>query len=72
MASLHVRLSLFANGSVNMNRKDRQTMDVDSFNPESSYSGFVNDAAEAPTNLLKFLEANKKKKELLKKLNEGG
>ena len=54
-----------------MNRKDRQTIDVDSFNPESSYSGFVNDAAEAPTNLLKFLDANKKKKEILKKLKEG-
>jgi len=61
----------FANGSVNMNRKDRQTVDVDSFNPESSYSGFVNDAKEAPLNLLKFLQANKKKKEMLKKVQEG-
>ena len=54
-----------------MERKKRQTIDVDSFNPESSYSGFVNDAKEAPLNLLKFLQANKKKKEMLKKVQEG-
>ena len=45
--------------------KKKQTVDYDSFNPETSKNGFVNDAAKAPANLLKFLKANNKKKKAL-------
>ena len=53
--------------------KKNQTKDVDSFNPKTSKNGFVNDATEAPLNILKFLQGNKKKKDALKKvMDEAG
>ena len=50
--------------------KKKQTVDYDSFNPETSKNGFVNDAAEAPFNLIKFLQGNKKKKDALQKAKD--
>ena len=43
----------------------KKTKKIDAFNSKTSTNGFVNDAAKAPTNLLKFLKANKKKKKAL-------
>ena len=38
---------------------------VDAFNSKSTESGFVNDAAEAPLNIIKFLRGNSKKQKAL-------
>ena len=37
---------------------------------KTSKNGLVNDAAEAPLNLLKFIKANKKKKDMLEKVKK--
>ena len=51
-----------------MGKKNKQN--VDFFNSKSSFSGFVNDAFEAPLNVIKFLKSNKKKKDALKKVKD--
>ena len=48
----------------------KKTKKIDAFNSKTSKNGFVNDAAEAPLNLLKFLKGNKKKKDMLEKVKK--
>ena len=48
----------------------KKTKKIDAFNSKTSKNGFVNDAANAPSNLLKFLKANKKKKNMLEKVKK--
>ena len=46
---------------------------VDAFNSKSTESGFVNDAANSPLNIIKFLrDANKKNKALEEVKKEAG
>ena len=52
------------------NKKKKNTQDYDSFNSKTSKNGFVNDATEAPLNLLKFLKGNKKIKDMLEKVKK--
>ena len=47
-------------------KNKKNTVDFDSFKPETG-NEFVNEAIGLPANLLKFLDANKRKKEALKK-----
>ncbi len=48
----------------------KKTKNIDAFNSKTSKNGFVNDAVEAPLNLLKFLKANKKRKDMLEKVKK--
>ena len=48
----------------------KKTKNIDAFNSKTSKNGFVNDAAEAPLNIIKFLKANKKKKDTLEKVKK--
>ncbi len=48
----------------------KKTKKIDAFNSKTSKNGFVNDAAEAPLNLLKFLKADKKKDKMLEKVKK--
>ena len=48
----------------------KKTKKIDAFNSKTSKNGFVNDAVKAPTNLLQFLKANKKKKNALDKVKK--
>ena len=48
----------------------KKTKKIDAFNSKTSKNGFVNDATEAPLNLLKFLKGNDKKKKMLKKVQD--
>lgn len=48
----------------------KKTKNIDAFNSKTSKNGFVNDAAEAPLNLIKFLQGNKKRKDALQKVKD--
>ena len=48
----------------------KKTKNIDAFNSKTSKNGFVNDAVEAPLNLLKSLKANKKRKDMLEKVKK--
>ena len=48
----------------------KKTKKIDAFNSKTSKNGFVNDAVEAPLNLIKFLKSNKKKKDALQKAKD--
>ena len=48
----------------------KKTKKIDAFNSKTSKNGFVNDATEAPLNILKFLKGNKKKKDMLEKVKK--
>ena len=48
----------------------KKTIDIDAFNSKTSGNGFVNDATEAPLNLIKFLRGNKKKKDALQQAKD--
>ena len=43
----------------------KKTANIDAFNSKSTESGFVNDAAETPLNLIKFLRGNSKRQKAL-------
>ena len=48
----------------------KKTKKIDPFNSKTSKNGFVNDVTEAPLNIIKFLKANKKKKDMLEKVKK--
>ena len=51
-------------------KNNNNTVDYDSFKPQTG-NEFVNEAIGLPANVMKFLDAVKKKKEALKKAREG-
>ena len=48
----------------------KKTKNIDAFNSKTSRNGFVNDATQAPLNLIKFLKNNKKRKDALQKAKD--
>ena len=48
----------------------KKTKNIDAFNSKTSKNGFVNDAAELPLNIIKFLKGNKKKKDALQEAKD--